>query len=88
MSLATGTRLGPYEILGADAIRVTPVATFQFQHLEPLFSLRSPENFRDVNSDYFVFPGGQKFLINKLVTSKTNVPVTVTTNWTDALKQR
>jgi Tol biopolymer transport system component len=70
------------------ATKVTPGATFQFQPPQPLFSFRSPENFRDANPDYTVFPGGQEFLLNKLATTKVNVPITVMTNWTEAVKQR
>ena len=70
------------------AAKVTPGATFQFQTPDPLFSIRPPEGFADTNSDYMVFPGGQKFLLNQLATSMENLPITVVTNWTEALKQR
>jgi len=70
------------------ATKVTPGATFQFQTPDPLFSIRPPEGFADTNSDYMVFPGGQKFLLNQLATSKENLPITVVTNWTEEMKRQ
>jgi len=79
-----------YFISGGElmAAKVIPGASFQFRAPQALFPIQPPEDDITVNEDYFVFPGGQKFLLNELATSKEKLPITVVTNWTEGLKQR
>ena len=70
------------------AVDVTAGAALQFRPPHPLFSIRPPEDYLDVNADYSVFPGGQKFLLNQLVTTGDKLPITVVSNWTEELKRR
>jgi len=68
------------------AAKVIPGPTFQFQAPQTLFPIQPPEDDITATEDYSVFPGGQKFLLNQLVSTGANLPVTAVTNWTTALK--
>ena len=68
--------------------KVLPGSAFQFQPPQPLFSYRPADNPQETSRDYSVFPGGQKFLLNQLVDTAGNLPITVVANWTVALKGR
>ncbi len=68
------------------AAKVTLGKTFQFEAPQPLFPVRPPVSYLDSRTDFAVFPGGQEFLLNQLANTGANLPITVVTNWTTALK--
>ncbi len=70
------------------AAKVIPGASFQFQGPQPLFPIQPPEDDITATEDYSVFPGGQKFLLNQLVNTGANLPITAVTNWAEELRRR
>jgi Tol biopolymer transport system component len=70
------------------AAKVIPGPTFHVQAPQALFPIQPPEDDVTATEDYSVFPGGQKFLLNKLANTGANLPITAVTNWTLALKGR
>ncbi len=80
-----------YFISGTNlmAAEVIPGSTFQFRPPHPLFQVRLAQSvFTQAHSGYFAFSGGQKFLVNQLVSSGEVPPITVVANWTSDLKKK
>ena len=77
-------------ISGGDlmAAKVLPAASFSFQAPQALFTIEPPEDDITATEDYSVFPGDQKFLLNRLANAGADLPITAVTNWTEVLKQR
>jgi hypothetical protein len=78
MSLAIGTKIGPYEILsalGAGLKLGTPQELFQAT------TVTGPEG------PYTVSVDGKRFLINGSTSQAATQPLTLITNWTANLKK-
>jgi serine/threonine protein kinase len=73
-------------LMAADVI---PGSTFQFRSPHPLFPARLAQSvFTQAHSGYFVFTGGQKFLLNQLVSTGESPPLIVVASWTSELKKK
>ena len=71
------------------AAEVIPGSTFQFRLPHPLFPARLAQSvFTQAHSGYFVFTGGQKFLLNQLVSTGESPPLIVVASWTSELKKK
>ena len=71
------------------AAEVIPGSSCQFGLPHPLFPARLAQSvFTQAHSGYFVFTGGQKFLLNQLVSTGESPPITVVANWISELKKK
>ena len=79
MSLAPGTRIGPYVIVGP----LGAGATFQAGVPQPLFETRINGPF----ARFAVTANGQRFLVPTPVSEAIASPATVVMNWTAGIKR-
>jgi Tol biopolymer transport system component len=70
------------------SVEIIPGATFQAKTAKLLFKIDPAEHYvHPSRSGFVVFPGGQKFLVNQIVSAGGGPPLTVLSNWRAVLNQ-